>query len=75
MHFYLDSRHLPEEEIYSTFIDKNDNYFTGSRIVCPTKICFIRYYRHFCGKLKEKLFLEKHRLWGPILLNFFSLPT
>ena len=38
--------------------DKNDENFTGSRIFRPTKICFIRYHQHFCGKLKVKLFSE-----------------
>ena len=53
VHFYLGTSHLPKEEIHGTSIDKNDKYFTVSRIFCPPKICYIRYYRPFCGKLKK----------------------
>ena len=56
VHFYLGSRHLLEEEIHGTSIDRNDKYFTVSRTFCLTKIRFIMYHRLFCGKLKEKLF-------------------
>ena len=54
-------------------LDKNEKQFTSSRILCPTKLCFIRYHQPFCGKLEavvhscfvENLFLSK-------LLNIFK---
>ena len=48
-------------------LNKNKKQFTSSRILCPTKICFVRYHHPFCGKLEavvhscfvENLFFSK----------------
>ena len=52
--------------------DKNEEYFTVSRIFCPTKICFISYHQLFCGKSKEKLFSKLLKIFRKISVVGFG---
>ena len=77
--FFLVLKTFQDRKFMALPSEKNEEYFTDSRIFCPTKICFISYHRLFCGKPKEKLFSKLLKIFRKIsvvgfgFVNFFSL--
>ena len=70
--FFLVLNTFQDRKFMALPSEKNEEYFTDSRIFCPTKICFISYHRLFCGKPKEKLFSKLLKIFRKISVVGFG---